>query len=55
MSDFEKLKEQLPSKEKFYSSLVGETLVIEKINMFLMFGANLDGIQSKSIMFIFKM
>ena len=41
MSDFEKLKEQLPSKEKFYSSLIGKKLVTEKINMFLIFGTNL--------------
>ena len=41
MSDFEKLKEQLPSKERFYSLLIGKKLVTEKINMFLMFGANL--------------
>ena len=34
MSDFEKFKEQLSSKEKFYSSLTGK-------KMFLMFGINL--------------
>ena len=27
MSDFEKFKEQLPSKEKFYSSLTGKTII----------------------------
>ena len=27
MSDFEKFKEQLPSKEKFYSSLSGKTII----------------------------
>ena len=41
MSDFEKFKEQLPNKEKFYSSLIGKKLVTEEINMFLMFGTNL--------------
>ena len=33
MSDFEKFKEELPSKEKFYSSLAGKK--------FLMFATNL--------------
>ena len=27
MSDFEKFKKQLPSKEKFYSSLTGKTII----------------------------
>ena len=41
MSDFEKFEEQLPSKEKFYSSLTGKKIVIKSMNMFLMFGINL--------------
>ena len=43
MSDFEKLKEQLPSKEKFYSSLKGKKkAVTKKMNMFLKFEINLN-------------
>ena len=41
MGDFEKFKEQLQSKEKFYSSLTGKKLVIKNMNMFLMFETNL--------------
>ena len=41
MNDFEKFKEQLPSKEKFYSLLTGKKLVIQNMNMFLKFGTNL--------------
>ena len=41
MSDFEKFKEQLPSKEKFYSSLTGKKLVTKDMDMFLRFGTNL--------------
>ena len=37
MNDFEKFKEQLLNKEKFYSSLTGKKNMI----MFLRFGANL--------------
>ena len=40
MSNFENFKEELPNKEKFYSSLTGKKLVTKKINMFLMFGKN---------------
>ena len=42
MSDFEKFKEVLPSKEKFYivRSQV-KKLLTKNINMFLMFGKNL--------------
>ena len=40
MSNFENFKEELPSIEKFYSSLTGKKLVTKKINMFLMFGKN---------------
>ena len=41
MGDFEKFKEQLQRKEKFYSSLTGKKLVIKNMNMFLMFEINL--------------
>ena len=41
MSDFEKFKEELPRKEKFYSSLTGKKLVKENIKMFLRVGTNL--------------
>ena len=42
MSDFETFKEELPSKEKFYSLLTGKKkLVTESMNMFLRFGTNL--------------
>ena len=34
MNDFEKSKEELPSKEKFYSSLAGKKLVAKNIIMF---------------------
>ena len=37
MTDFEKFKKQLPSKEKFYSSLTGKKLVIKNMNIFLRF------------------
>ena len=37
MSDFEKLKEQLPSKEKCYSSLTGKKIVEKNINIFFSF------------------
>ena len=40
MSDFEKFKEELPSKEKLYSSLRGKKIAAKKINMFLMLGRN---------------
>ena len=41
MYDFEKFKEELSSKEKFYSLLTGKKLVTKNTNMFLMFGTNL--------------
>ena len=41
MSNFEKFKEELPSKEKFYSSLSGKKVVIKSMSMFLRFGVNL--------------
>ena len=34
MSDFEKFKEELPSKEKFYSSLQLKKIVTKNMNMF---------------------
>ena len=42
ISDFEKIKEQLPSKEKFYSLLSGKKKSVTKnMAMFLRFGTNL--------------
>ena len=43
MSHFEKVKEQLPSKVKFYSSLTDRKISDNNINniMLLMFGINL--------------
>ena len=41
MSNFEKFKEQLPGKEKFYSSLTGKKLVTKNMDMFFKFGTNL--------------
>ena len=46
MSDFQKFKEVLTSKEKFYSSLTNRSdkvyeLVTKNMNLFLMFGMNL--------------
>ena len=41
MSDFEKFKEELPSKENFCSLLKGKKLVTKNIIMFLRFGTNL--------------
>ena len=40
MSDFENFKEELPSKERFYSSLTNKKINGKK-NMFLMFRINL--------------
>ena len=40
MGDFEKFKEELPSKEKCYSSLPTEILNAKNMNMFLMFEEN---------------
>ena len=42
MSDFEKLKEELPSKEKFYGSLTNKKIMTKNMNMFLRFGTNLN-------------
>ena len=46
MSDFQKFKEALTNKEKFYSSLTNRSdkvyeLVTKNMNLFLMFGMNL--------------
>ena len=41
MSNFEKFKEKLSSKEKFCSSLTVKKLLTNNMNMFLMFGNNL--------------
>ena len=38
MSYFEKFPEELPSKEKFYSSLTGKKLLIKSMNSFLKLG-----------------
>ena len=48
MSDFRKFKEELPSKEKFYSSLTVKK-VTKNMNLFLMFGINLKWKQWKII------
>ena len=40
MSDFEKFKEELPGKEKFYNSLTDKKSSDKDLNMFLMFGEN---------------
>ena len=43
MGDFEKFKEKLPSKEKFYSSLTGKKkLVAKNMIKLLRFGTNLE-------------
>ena len=34
MIDFEKFKEELPIKEKFYSSLIGKEIVTKNMIMF---------------------
>ena len=41
MTDFEKVKEKLPNKEKFQSLLTGEKISDKNMIMFLMFGINL--------------
>ena len=41
MSDFEKFKEELPSKEKFYSSLAGKNNSDKEYDMFLSFETKL--------------
>ena len=42
MSDFEKFKEELSSKEKCYSSITDEKLLTKNMKMFLMFGKNFE-------------
>ena len=42
MNDFEKFKEKLPCKEKFYGSLTDKKLVTKNMNMLLMFGKSLS-------------
>ena len=37
MSNFEKFKDELPNKEKFYSSLTDKKLVTKNMNIFLIF------------------
>ena len=41
MSNFKKCKEELPTKEKFYSSLTDRKTSDKKMKMFLMFEKNL--------------
>ena len=41
MSDFQKFKEELPSKKTFYSSLTGKKVSGKEYTMFLRFGTNL--------------
>ena len=41
ISHFEKFKEQLPNKERFYSLLTGTKLVTKNMNMLLRYGTNL--------------
>ena len=41
VNDFEKFKEELPSKETFYSLLTGRKIVIRNRNMLLMFRIHL--------------
>ena len=41
MSDVEKFKEELPSKEKFDSLLTGKKILAKNMIIFLSFGSNL--------------
>ena len=41
ITDFEKFKGQLASKEKFYNSLIGKKICDKNIKMFLRIGTNL--------------
>ena len=41
MTNFEKIKEELPSKGNFYSLLTDKKLVTKNMNLFLMFGKKL--------------
>ena len=49
ISDFEKFKEELPSKEKFYGSLTDRKIMTKNMNMFLKLGINLKWKQQKII------
>ena len=49
ISDFEKFKEELPSKEKFYSSLTDRKIMTKNMNMFLKLGINLKWKQREII------
>ena len=55
MSEFEKFKEKLSSKERFFSLLKSKkTSVTKNINMFLKFGTNLK-FDERLSRFVFKM
>ena len=54
MSDFEKFKEKLPNKERFYSSLTSKK-ISEKEYMFLRIGTNLKENDEKLSKFVMKM
>ena len=41
MTDFERFKEELPSKEKFYSPLTVQNICEKYMNILLTFGTNL--------------
>ena len=49
MSDFEKLKGELPCKEKFNSSLTDKKIAAKNMIMFLIFGKKLERKQWKII------
>ena len=49
MSDYEKFKEELPSKEKFYSSLTGKEIVTKNTSIILGLGIILKWKQQKII------
>ena len=42
MNGFEKFKEELPSKEKFYSLITDENFVKRNMKIILMFGEKLE-------------
>ena len=42
MTDFEKFRKKLSSKEKFYSSLTGKKLLTENMIIFVRFGTHLE-------------
>ena len=49
MTNFEKIKEELPSKGNFYSLLTDKNLVTKNMNLFLMFGKKLELNQKRKI------